>query len=159
MTTITAESTLTKRQRAKFGPKHFTYHDEPATITANVRYDDECGNGHNSFSITAEIRALDRRKYREGQGWMAGGCCHEEIAKAFSELAPLIKWHLCSSDGPMHYIANTIYLASDRDCHGKKAGEPSSFSHAVQFGSNPIKHKISKSFSTFLQQYRKALGV
>ena len=27
------------------------------------------------------------------------------------ELAPYIKWHLVSSDGPLHYIANTVYHA------------------------------------------------
>ena len=36
-TTITSESTLTKRQRAKFGPKHFDYSGTPATIVAEVR--------------------------------------------------------------------------------------------------------------------------
>lgn len=42
-----------------------------------------------------------------------GGCCHDEVAKHFPELAPLIKWHLCSSDGPMHYLANTVYHATE----------------------------------------------
>ena len=48
---------------------------------------------------------------------------HEEIAKHFPELAPMLKWHLCSSNQPMHYIENTVYHASNRDCHGLLAGE------------------------------------
>lgn len=48
---------------------------------------------------------------------------HEEIAKHFPKLAPFIKWHLCSSDGPMHYIGNVMYFAGDRDCHGLTKGE------------------------------------
>lgn len=85
------------------------------TIRAHIRFDDSCGNGHNSFGIVADI-------YERGK-WEAGGCQHEAIAAAFPELAPFIRWHLCSSDGPMHYIANTTYLASDRDHYGLRKGE------------------------------------
>lgn len=93
---------------------------EHATIRADVRFDDECRNGHNTFAVTGTIR--DPR-YRGSRGELAGGCVHEEIAKAFPELAPLIRWHLTSSDGPMHYIANTIYLAGDRDYNRLRKGE------------------------------------
>jgi hypothetical protein len=89
-------------------------------MSVHVRFDDECGNGHNSFSITAEVRtpASNRRNDIE-----AGGCMHKEIARVFPELEPLLKWHLTSSHGPMHYIANTIYHASDRDYNGLLKGE------------------------------------
>jgi hypothetical protein len=40
-------------------------------------------------------------------------CLHDEIAKAFPELAKYIKWHLCSTDGPMHYVANTVFHADE----------------------------------------------
>lgn len=78
------------------------------TLVAIVQWDDECGNGHNTFSITGAIyrgsgaRALAREP-------IACGCIHEEIARAVPELAPLIQYHLVSSDGPLHYIANTMY--------------------------------------------------
>jgi len=39
----------------------------------------------------------------------ACGCLHDEIRQHFPELAHLIKWHLVSTDGPLHYIANTLY--------------------------------------------------
>ena len=98
-------STLTKRQRKHFGPRAIDYYGQPMKITAAVRFDDECGNGHNTFSITGEIINPKRR----GDQIESCGCLHEQIAAHFPELAPLIKWHLCSSDGPMHYIANTLY--------------------------------------------------
>ena len=126
----------------------------PATIVAEVRYDDDCGNGHNTFSITGTIRAIDKRINRQDNVYLAGGCLHEDVVAKFPELAPLVKWHLCSSDGPMHYLSNTVYMADDRDCWGYRKGEPSSFKWAVQFGDNPIKHKIHTGFAKFLQSYR-----
>ena len=83
-------------------------------LVAIVRHDDRCKNGHNSFSITGELSGSD--------GTESGGCMHEDIAEHFPELRHLIKWHLCSTDGPLHYVANTVYLAGDRD-HWGKAGE------------------------------------
>ena len=98
-------SVLTKHQVKQFGPKQIEYFGEPCQITAQVRYDDQCGNGHNSFAITGDIR--------RGRNEIAGGMLHDEIAEAFPELAPYLKWHLCSSDGPMHYIANTVYWVKE----------------------------------------------
>lgn len=48
---------------------------------------------------------------------------HEEVAKHFPELAPFIKWHLTSSDGPMHYLGNVTYHAGNLDHWGLAAGE------------------------------------
>jgi hypothetical protein len=119
--TITAlpASVLTKSQKKTYGPKIFKERGETYRITATVRHDDQCGNGHNSFAITGEI---DRKS---GNHWTddAGGCIHEEIAKHFPDLKPFIKWHLMGTDMPMHYVANTVYLAGDRDCHGLRKGE------------------------------------
>jgi len=70
-----------------------------------LRYDDKYGNGHNTFSITMESKAEHRGAY--------GGCMHDTIRKVFPEYAHLIKWHLFSTDGPMHYIANTLYYAGE----------------------------------------------
>lgn len=86
------------------------------TLQVEMRFDDNCKNGHNSFAITGDIRSAIGR-------WEAGGCLHDDIARVFPELIPLIKWHLTSDDGPMHYIANTIYHAGDRDSSGLRAGE------------------------------------
>ena len=112
-------SILTKSQFKNYGPKFYTERGTQYRIVAHVRYDDQCGNGHNSFAITATI---DRKA---GGRWMddSGGCCHDEVAKHFPELAPFIKWHLTSSGGPMHYAGNVVYLAGDRDCYGLRKGE------------------------------------
>lgn len=76
-------------------------HGETCEMTARVRHDDRCRNGHNTFSVTAEMR-------REGE-WAAGGCLHDDIRERIPSLGPLLKWHLCSTDGPLHYLANTLY--------------------------------------------------
>lgn len=112
-------SRLVKSQVKSFGPRFYTEHGSQLRITAQVRYDDQCGNGHNSFAITADIDE------KAGSGWRdySGGCCHDEIAKHFPELAPFIKWHMTSADGPMHYPANVLYHAGDRDCWGLLKGE------------------------------------
>jgi hypothetical protein len=107
-------TTLTKNQKKSFTTT-FMEDGKPHVIKAEVRFDDECGNGHNTFSITADI-------FR-GATWVSGGCQHDEIAKHFPHLVPFLKWHLCSTDGPMHYVANTIHLAGDRDCWGLRKGE------------------------------------
>lgn len=94
------------------------YDGQPATIAVTIRHDDQCKNGNESFSITGEIVA------RSGKDrWIAGGCLHDDIARYFPELAGLIKWHLCFTDGPLHYVANTVYQAGDRDHNGLRAGE------------------------------------
>lgn len=100
------ESILTRRQTKEFTKKdHIDQYGDKVRIVATVRYDDNCGNGHNTFGITADI-------YR-GRRLESAGCQHEEVANAFPELAPFIKWHLTSSDGPMHYIADSVYHAKE----------------------------------------------
>lgn len=113
-------TTLVKSQVKKYGPKPIAGYGTNGQITVTVRYDDQCGNGHNTFSITADVVTTESK--RQGD-IAAGGCLHDEISKHFPELAPFIKWHLCSSDGPMHYVANTTYHASDRDHRGLLQGE------------------------------------
>jgi uncharacterized protein Usg len=97
------KTTLTKDQSETF--KKDT---ENGWIKATVRHDDNCGNGHNTFSITAHIC----EKHPTAPNSHSYGCQHGEIVEHFPELAPLIKWHLCSTDGPLHYIANTVYHAT-----------------------------------------------
>jgi len=115
-------SKLIKNQKRVFGPRAINQYE---SITATVRHDDECGNGHNTFSITGEIR--DKRVKRE-RGIVALGCLHDDIAKHFPELAPLIKWHLTSTDEPMHYVENAMYWLGYRGwCDG---GSPPNLEYA-----------------------------
>lgn len=124
------------------------YGSERTTINVEIRFDDGCNNGHSTFAITATVRTPGRRDID------AGGCMHEEIARIFPELAHLVKWHSVSTDGPMHYLANTLYLASDRDHSGRRAGEADRFNYVVYFDDVPIGHVVSEGLYRFLSELR-----
>lgn len=111
MTNVIAlpESKLVRNQEMQFGPRTIAGYGRDAWITAYIRFDDRCGNGHNSFTITAHVVTPASKRRGDIE---AGGCMHEEIARIFPELAPFIKWHLTSTDGPLHYVANTTYWAN-----------------------------------------------
>lgn len=100
-------------------PRAVAGYGKGALIRVTTRFDDHCKNGHDTFSITASIRAIEGRHWAD----VAGGCLHDEIAQAFPELAHLIPYHLCSTDGPMHYVGNTVYHAGNRDHNGLLKGE------------------------------------
>lgn len=111
-------SVLVKSQKKEFPARIITHKGRRIVVRCRVRWDDQCGNGHNSFAITGDYKD-------PGQSWEqgGGGCIHEEIAAAFPELAHLIRWHLFNPSGPMHYVANTVYLAGERDHWGLLKGE------------------------------------
>jgi hypothetical protein len=122
-------NTTIKKQVKEYGPRKLANGD---VITAEVRHDDGCGNGHNTYAVTASICGSE---YIRGESSIefdghkyycySGGCCHDEVAEAFPELAPLIKWHLCSTDGPMHYIENAKYWAGQCGyCNGGQNDPP-----------------------------------
>lgn len=113
------KSILTKNQKKQYGWKEYQENGHTYRIKAIIRHDDDCGNGHNSFSITGTIEEKRGSVFRD----YSGGCIHNQIEKHFPELRPYIKWHLCSTDSPMHYVANTLYHASDKDCWGLRKGE------------------------------------
>jgi hypothetical protein len=108
------KSILAKKQMRAF-TKSYNNRGDNCTIIATFRYDDECNNGHNTFTITGEIRRNGREDYR--------GCIHEDIAKQFPELKKYLKWHLVSSDYPLYYISNTLYFAGNKDHRGLLKGE------------------------------------
>lgn len=125
-------------------------------ITAEVRFDDECKNGHKTFAITGGILM----KAKNG-AWVFDSCgmLHEDIAKHFPDLVPFFKWHLCSTDGPMHYLANTLYHASDKDHWGRRKGEPSAWERRIRFfvGGGyafPVSFKGPDGFAKFLEENR-----
>ena len=122
------------------------YDRKGAKIHTVIRFDNELGNRRSSFSITAELSNV--RASDEG----SIGCAHDDIAKAFPELAHLIRWHLSDTAGPWGYPGNAIYLAGDRDSRGKRAGEPWAWHDAVRFGSVPMLHRIGKGLPAFLRE-------
>jgi len=94
-------------------------------IIVKIRYDDECGNGHNSFAITGSL--YDHPTNTSDRHTETCGCIHDSIIKYCPELEPLIKWHFTSSDEPMYYVENTMYHARDTDYNGLKKGEHSAY--------------------------------
>lgn len=82
--------------------------DGGKTRTAiKIRLNDECRNGREDFSITADIDEKDGRgQWRES----GGGCCHDHILKLRPALAPFVALHLSNNEGaPMHTAANAFY--------------------------------------------------
>jgi len=125
------ESVLTKKQTKTERKDYIGTDGRPATIILHIRYDDSYNTGHNSFSMTADIYTKDMNAseptVRHDSGatlWMSScGMQHEAIAQHFPHLAKFLKWHRCSSDGPMHYTGDTVYYANDRDYWGLRKGE------------------------------------
>jgi len=117
-------------------------------VEAKIRWDDTCGNRHNSFSVTGSAWLAGRRMRRDNPDTC--GCIHELVAEVFPEVAHLIKYHLTSSDSPMHYVANTVYHASDRDHWGLKAGEPHQYETFYLIGNSPLEVKIKASVMAFV---------
>lgn len=118
------KTTLTKNQKVT---RKKTIGKE--TLIVQIRHDDECGNGHNTFSITGDLyegRICEKN-------CVSCGAIHDEIPRFFPELVPYLKWHLCSTDGPLHYLANTLYHAEE---HGP--------THAWYYLNNPESGIVSK---------------
>lgn len=135
---------------------HQTFKSDPRAVDAKewgkgreirveVRLSDNPRNGHDTFAITAHI-------YRPGaRDWDACGCLHDEIVKYFPELAHLVKWHGVATDGPLHYIGNTCYLAGDADSCGRRSGEPSRWETFIRFDDVPALHRVSGKFFEFIR--------
>lgn len=147
-------SILTKSQKKVLTKENVTYTDKDGheqkwrKVVCELRYDDDCNNGHNSFAITGDFWRAGNRDARNPD---MGGCCHDDLAIVFPELAHWIQWHLVSSDGPMHYIANTLYYARTVDTDGKQPGDPIAFDTRIKFGDFPITFRMSDKFTQWLQ--------
>jgi len=133
MSTRTNSQSLTLRKDGHFKVKGETFR----RVDCTIRWDDHCKNGYNSMGIT-------------GSAWLAGkmmkesdpdtcGCIHEILMKVFPEVTPLIRFHLIGLGSIFsHAVGNAIYHAGDRDCWGRRAGEPSSWDHFFVFDDCPI---------------------
>ena len=110
------------------------------TLKIQIRYDDECGNGHNYFSITGSC----------GGNYGISGCIHDFIVEQKPDLKKYLKWHLMGSDQPMHYIANTMY-------HVKKVKKNTIVRHydkVLKFENYPFTFKLTKEIKEFLNTYK-----
>lgn len=86
------------------GTKFFTENEEDYRITVRISLDDDCKNNICDWSITADVDWKNKHgKYED----YLGGCCHDEVAKHFPELAKFISLHLCNHYGaPMYPVEN-----------------------------------------------------
>lgn len=102
------------------------------------------------FSITGE--SFEHDKYGRKVD-LSGGCLHDDFSRLVPELAHLVKYHLVSTKEPMHYIANTMYLASDKDCWGRRKGEPYNPKTQMYFNNIPIAYGegLQQDFIKFIQ--------
>ena len=88
--------------------KHKISITEKANCVISIRLNDECNNGHEDFSITADFWKLERPK--TDKNWIMSGCCHEEILKIRPDLKIFVDLHLNDFRGyPMYYIENGFY--------------------------------------------------
>lgn len=76
------KSKLVKKQVKRL-ERTTTLDGEKVNIIVKIRHDDECGNGHNSFTITTNVYKAGKRSER---AFLMGGCCHDIVAKYFPQL-------------------------------------------------------------------------
>jgi hypothetical protein len=77
-------------------------------IFVTISLDDDCKNGHQDFSITANI--FEAGKPKIDKYIHSAGCCHDEILKAFPEFKIFVDLHLSDWEGvPMYAVENGFY--------------------------------------------------
>lgn len=76
------------------------------------------------FSVCATVYSTPERpqteRARDRQFVRGGQLDAEDYPEEFRKFLP---FHLFDANGPMHYVANSLYHASDKDCWGLKKGE------------------------------------
>lgn len=127
--------------------------DHHHTLKTTVRYDDRCHNGHNTLSITADL------KDRAGE-IIACGQLQDEIRQHLPQLIPLLPFHLCSSDGPLHYIANTIYHAKNKDLLAARhtAIWPDATDEQLSLPPEELTALLEARLPALMEQFHKLLG-
>jgi hypothetical protein len=157
-------SKLTKKQIKEIR-KDYYVHGKPVTMLIKIRYDDECGNGHNSFAVTAEEfekgYQSDEKSilHKDGSKLYLNscGCLHEEIAKRAPELSQYIKWHLCSSDAPLYYTENTMYWVSEKNYDNARSCALWPDASESELQSPDIKDKLLARLPSLMDEFKKAV--
>ena len=82
--------------------------DKNNNLEIKIRLNDECGNGHEDFSITGTIWEVGKR--RTDRNMISSGAIGDTVAKLDKNYALINKLHLCDADGiPMHAVSNMFY--------------------------------------------------
>lgn len=122
--------------------KQFMRHGEKHEIQAKYGIDYGFARRNNQapyFSATADIWVYDRGRWRDD----SSGMQHDEIARHFPELSGFLKWHLVSTQEPMHYLANAKYwweMATGTSPFEKRPYDPDpvqAFQHTIVLGAVP----------------------
>lgn len=106
--------------------KVFTYNLGKDKLKVFVSWHWIKGNPGPYLSVTGEVWTPGER-----EPWCCG-CIHDKIRLVKNldpNIAKAIKFHLVGREGPMHYIANTKFHASDRDHWGLRKGERRQIRH------------------------------
>jgi hypothetical protein len=109
-------------------------------IVAKVEARDDSGTLSPGFSVTGEIYERHgtwsgETQRRNGREPDLGGCIHDEILKAFPQLAPFVALHLSDLDGvPMHAAANARYFIEGALVAEKSPHEFSRYVFDNQYG-------------------------
>lgn len=75
----------------------------------SISLHDECKNGIERFSITADFWIPKENKLPSK--WLCSGCTHDKILKAKPNLKIFVDLHLCDLNGyPMYYVGNAFYF-------------------------------------------------
>lgn len=125
--------------------RYKTINGKTHTAVLTLRYDDSCGNGYATFGCSYNLYASQHVSSRT---WVSGGCNEELIAKVFRQVVPLLGWH-GFSDTHSAIAENVAYMCSDRDCWGRRAGEPSRWSACLEVENVPFPILVEKRISAF----------
>lgn len=81
-----------------------------------LRYDDKSNDGYNLFSIN--VQAYQPVKNKSYKDLVTAAEFYQFIKYYFPEYQYVAKWNACSSNGPRHYLTDTLYWIDSRNKKG-----------------------------------------
>lgn len=110
-----------------------------------IKLNDECKNGHQDFSITANL--YKHNAVKTDRNCIGGGCCHDDILKIAPEFKQFVNLHLCDKDGiPMYASANGYYHITIGFDRTEKENQKEKFCEYYRV--TPLQYEILKQTSS-----------